>query len=202
MAGNKLGRWALAGICVATIYRLTLRKRILNWGTTDAEAAAVLPGDELLASADGVSTRAITIDAPPSAVWPWLVQMGPSPRGGVYTYDWIENLLGLNMHSTNQILEEFQDPQLGDSLDLGPNSMKIALLDPQRTLVWLSGDGNWVWSFNLIEQDGRTRFISRNRFRLNRLVDKIGMEPMVPGSLVMERKMLLGFKQRAEKRGA
>ena len=67
-----------------------------------------MPGDEFLEHADGVSTRAIDIDAPPAAVWPWLAQMGPSPRGGAYTYDWIENLLGLNMHSTARVLPEFQ----------------------------------------------------------------------------------------------
>src|SRR4051794_17051120 len=84
---------------LAGLYVRVLRKSVLNWGATDTEASARLPGDELLEHADGVSTRAIDIDAPPAAVWPWLAQMGPSPRGGAYTYDWIENLLGLNMHS-------------------------------------------------------------------------------------------------------
>ncbi len=68
--------------------------------------------------------------------------------------------------------------------------------------AWRSRDGNWVWAFILREQDGRTRLISRNRFRLPRLVDRIGMIPMEPGSLVMERKMLLGIKQRAERLSA
>ena len=65
-------------------------------------------------------------------------------------------------------------------------------------LAWRGGGGNWVWSFVLSEHDGDTRLISRNRFRLPRLVDRIGMLPMEPASLVMERKMLLGIKQRAE----
>ncbi|MBJ7459147.1 MAG: SRPBCC family protein [Thermoleophilaceae bacterium] len=190
---------ALCGAAATGIYHCFLRERLLNWGATDAEVAATLPGDELLPTADGVSTRAITIDAPPGAVWPWIVQIGPSPRGGVYTYDWIENLLGLNMHSTSEVLEEFQHPQLGDAIGIGQNKMEISLLDPQRSMAWRSDDGNWVWSFNLIEQDGRTRFISRNRFCLPRTVDRIGMVPMVPGSFVMERKMLLGIKQRAER---
>ncbi len=63
-----------------------------------------LAGDELPENADGVATRAVTIGAPRSAVWPWSAQMGPSPRGGAYTYDWIENLLGLNMHSSDRVL--------------------------------------------------------------------------------------------------
>ena len=87
---------ALGAIGVAAaLYRRMLRRTILTWGATDAEAEVRLPGDELLEQADGVATRAITIDAPASAVWPWIAQMGPSPRGGAYTYDWIENLLGL-----------------------------------------------------------------------------------------------------------
>jgi hypothetical protein len=65
-----------------------------------------------------------------------------------------------------------------------------------------SADGNWVWVFILEEKDGRTRLISRNRFRLPRLRDKLGMIPMEPGSLVMERKMLLGIKRRAERLAA
>jgi hypothetical protein len=85
----------LAGVAAAAggsafLYRKFLRQPILTWGATAQEAAARLPGDELLEDADGVAARAITIDAPPSTVWPWIAQMGPSPRGGAYTYDWIE----------------------------------------------------------------------------------------------------------------
>ena len=69
-------------------------------------------------------------------------------------------------------------------------------------LATQSADGNWVWAFVLDEQDGRTRLISRNRFRLTKLKDKIGMIPMEPGSLIMERKMLYGIKQRAERLAA
>src|SRR6187551_3140878 len=100
-----------------------LRQRVVSWGATEAEADARLPGDELLEDADSVSTRAITIDAAAADVWPWLAQMGPSPRGGAYTYDWIENLLRLDMHSTDRILPEFQHPQVGDAIGFGPNRM-------------------------------------------------------------------------------
>lgn len=186
-------------VVAGLIYRALLRRWVLEWGSTPEEAQSVLPGDELIANPDGVATRAITIDAPADKVWPWIVQIGPAPRGGVYTYDWIENLLGLNMHSVDVVLPEFQNPQVGDSLGLGPNKMIIELIDTNRAIAWRSADGNWVWSFVLHEQDGSTRLISRNSFRLTRLVDKIGMLPMEPGSLVMERKMLLGMKERAER---
>jgi hypothetical protein len=183
----------------ALLYRLRVRGRILNWGATAAEAEARLPGDELLEDADGVATRAITIDAPPSAIWPWIAQMGPSPRGGAYTYDWIENLLGLDMHSTDQVLPEYQHPQVGDTIGYGKNRMRVERVETERVLVIRSEDGNWVWIFVLDERDGETRLISRNRFRLPTLTAKVGMAPMAPASLVMERKMLQGIKRRAER---
>jgi hypothetical protein len=180
------------------LYALALRRAVLTWGATSAEAAARLPGDELLQDADGVSTRAITIAAPASAVWPWLAQMGPAPRGGAYTYDWIENLLGLNMHSVERILPEYQQPHIGDTIEFGANRMVLAQVDPQQTLAWRSEDGNWIWAFSLERHGHSTRLISRNRFRLPSLGARIAMLPMEPASLVMERKMLHGIKERAE----
>ena len=195
----KRGGMALGSIgAAALVYQLLLRRPILKWGATDAEANARLPGDELLEEADGVATRAITINAPAAAVWPWIAQMGPAPRGGAYTYDWIENLLRLDMHTVNRVLPEYQHPKVGDTLGYGKNRMRTERVDPQQVLATRSQDGNWVWSFILREQDGNTRLISRNRFRLPSLTAKIGMLPMEPASLVMERRMLHGIKQRAE----
>ena len=184
------------------LYWVLLRRLILNWGATRAEAQARLPGDELLEDADGVATRAITIDAPATAVWPWIAQIGPSPRGGAYTYDWIENLLRLDMHSAGRVLPEYQHPQVGDTLSYGKNRMRFERVEPQRVLATRSEDGNWVWTFVLDEQEGRTRLISRNRFRLQSLIAKIGMVPMEPASLVMERTRLRGIKQRAARLAA
>ena len=135
----------------------------------------------------------------PAAVWPWIAQMGPSPRGGAYTYDWIENLLGLDMHSVDRVLPEFQHPQVGDTIGYGSNRMRVERVEPEHVLAWRSEDGNWVWTFVLETRDGSTRLISRNRFRLPTLAARLGMVPMEPASLVMERKMLRGIKQRAER---
>jgi hypothetical protein len=179
-----------------------LRRLILTWGATVAEASARLPGDELLEDPDGGSTRAIDVHAPAAAVWPWLAQMGPSPRGGAYTYDWIENLLGLNMHSVDRVLPEFQHPRVGDTIGYGSNRMRLERVEAHRVLAWRSQDGNWVWTFVLRAQDGGTRLISRNRFRLPTLAVRLGMLPMEPASLVMERKMLRGIKARAERLAA
>ena len=197
----------LAGATAATagsalLYRRFLRQPILTWGATAQEASARLPGDELLEDADGVATRAITIDAPRSAVWPWIAQMGPEPRGGAYTYDWIENLLGLGMRSADRVLPEFQDPSPGDTIAYGRNRMRLERVEPEHVLAWRSEEGNWVWTFVLEPQDGSTRLVSRNRYRLPTVGARIGMLPMEPASLLMERKMLRGIKQRAERLAA
>jgi hypothetical protein len=182
--------------------RRLVRTPVLTWGATEEEAGRSLPGDELLEDPAVVSTRAITIDAPPSAVWPWLVQMG-SGRGGAYTYDWIENLFGLGMHSAERIHPEWQNLAVGDVVP-GRESlqgMRVEVLDPERALVTRSEDGTWVWAFVLEDLGGRTRLLSRNRIAMPdpSLGDRIGMAVMEPGSLVMERKMLHGIKERAER---
>ncbi|WP_053225701.1 SRPBCC family protein [Solirubrobacter soli] len=187
----------LAALVAIALYFAVLRRRVLTWGARDVSDP--LPGDELLADADGVATRATWIDAPPSAVWPWIAQMGPAPRGGAYTYDWIENLLGLNMHSVDRVLPEFQHPTVGDEIGYGTNRMRVEVVEPERVLAWRSADGNWVWTFVLAQERGGTRLISRNRFRLPTLAARLGMLPMEPASLVMERRMLRGIKQRAER---
>jgi hypothetical protein len=80
--------------------------------------------------------------------------------------------------------------------------MRLERIEPDRVLAWRSEDGNWVWTFVLREHDDGTRLISRNRFRLPSVGVRVGMLPMEPASLVMERKMLRGIKQRAERRAA
>ena len=183
-------------------YLLFFRSRCLNWGARPDEVSAKLPGDELLPEAGLVTTRAITIDAPAGAIWPWLAQMG-SGRGGAYSYDWIENLLGLNMHSAGEILTEYQDIKVGDELPLGGRGpvMRVEVADPPRDLAVRSADQNWAWIFALVPEGESTRLISRNRIAVkalapaSRLFYLLFMEP---GSLVMERKMLLGIKRRAE----
>jgi hypothetical protein len=197
---------ALAGLALAGVaYARLLRRPVLTWGATSAEADGHLVGDELLPDADIVSTRAITIAAPPSAVWPWLVQMGPGERGGAYTYDWIENLLGLNMHSADTVLEQFQHVEVGDVVPdrYGKPWMRYELVEPERALASRSLDGSWVWTFVLVEEGGWTRLLSRNRIRVGgSLGGRLALALMEPGSLVMERKMLCGIKQRAERLAA
>jgi hypothetical protein len=81
---------------------------------------------------------------PPADVSPWLAQMGPSSRGGAYAYDWIENLLGLDMHSVDRVLPEFQRPEVGDTIELGSNRMRLERVEPRHALAWRSEDGDWL----------------------------------------------------------
>jgi hypothetical protein len=189
-------------VAVALAYRHLLREPIITWGASGEEAEARLPGDELLADAGMISTRAVTIDAPPSSVWPWLVQMGVG-RGGAYTYDWIENLLGLDMHSVDRIVPELQELEVGEVLPLQPSGpgMRVEILDPERTFSLRSEDERWVWTFVLRPGNGGTRLLSRNRAATQgaSLAQRLALLAMEPGSLVMERKMLLGIKERAER---
>jgi hypothetical protein len=189
----------VVGALVVATYYAVLRRPVMTWGATPEEAAGPLPGDELLEDADGIATRAIDVDAPPDAVWPWLAQMGPAPRGGAYTYDWIENLMGLGMHSVGHVLPEFQHPAPGDTIAFGANKMRLERVESEHVLAWRSEDGNWVWTFVLEPRSGSTRLISRNRYRLPTLASRIVMAPMEPASLVMERKMLRGIRDRAER---
>jgi len=199
---KRIGGAALVAASAAAAWSPPARRWYLSYGATPVEVATELPGDDLLPHPDLLSTRAITIEAAPETVWPWLVQMG-SGRGGAYTYDWIENLFGLNMHSADEILPEFQHLAVGDVLPLGANgpAMRVEICDPERTLAFRSTDGAWVWIFDLSNYWLGTRLVSRNRIATpgaswpRRLAYRALLEP---GSLVMERRMLLGIKERAE----
>jgi hypothetical protein len=197
-----VGLVALGTVAAVETYRWALRDAVLTWGATAAEAARELCGDALLPDAAIVSTRAITIAAPPCDVWPWLVQMGPG-RGGAYTYDWIENLFGLGMHSADAIHPEWQGLAPGDEIPGRASlpGMRVEVLEPERALVTRSAAGDWVWAFVLDDHGGATRLLSRNRIALTdpSVGERVGMAVMEAGSLVMERKMLLGLKERAER---
>jgi len=127
------GGFALVGMIALITYP---NWRPWCWGASGDEAVQPLAGDELLEDPAVVTTRAISIDTAASSVWPWLLQMGPG-RGGAYTYDCIENVAELDMHSADSILPEFQDLKLGDVLALGARGrrLQVAVLDPERSSV-------------------------------------------------------------------
>src|SRR4051812_2968043 len=89
------------------------------WGATDVEVAAPLPGDELLADAHDVSTRAVTVNAPAAAVWPWLQQIDQQ-RGGFYSYRWLENVARCHMPKVHHLVLEWGERQVGEKVWMTP----------------------------------------------------------------------------------
>lgn len=132
----KLKVAAIVVMAVVDVHTLLIRPWHAGWGATDDEIAESLPGDALVSQPKISSTHALTIQGSVAEVWPWLVQMGQG-RAGFYSYEWIENLKGLNIHNSDQILPEFQDLKVGESMPLAPDGggVPIAFLDPNRTLV-------------------------------------------------------------------
>jgi hypothetical protein len=183
------------------------RRRLLRWGATDAEIAAVQPGDELIPDADVTATRAITIRRSPELVWPWIAQLGQG-KGGFYSYDKLENLLGLDIHSADRVVPEWQQLKVDDEVRLAPAvALKAAVVEPGRALV-LEGalplaqapPFDSTWAFILLEQpDGSTRLLSRERYGYKRWWAPFVVEATQAASFVMSRKMLLGIRDRAEK---
>jgi hypothetical protein len=181
---------------------------MLHWGATAAEAERTLPGDELLADPDAVSTMAITVDAAPADIWPWLRQLGQE-RGGFYSYEWAENLVGLGIHNADEVVPEYQDLAVGDTVRLAradrfPDTrLEVAAIDPARSLVLRSPDDPswWVWSFVLDPVDeAETRLIVRSLIRVpqnpvGRFLSHLILDPV---TFVMTRGMLLGIKSRVE----
>ena len=195
-----MGAGVVIAGAVTVAYFGFVRPWHLNWGATAEEASGEVAGDELIPEPDIVSTRVVDISAPPSAVWPWLVQMGPG-RGGAYTYDWIERWLGIDIRNTDRVIPEFQDLKVGDEIPMPGYAMRVERLDPGQAMVVRSSNHAWVWSFELRPAGEHTRLISRNRFDASALPlkDKLAYPVIEPGSWVMERKMLLTIKQRAER---
>jgi hypothetical protein len=178
-----------------------------------------LPGDELVPQPKWAYTQAITVNATAEQVWPWLAQMGQG-RGGFYSYEGLENLAGCDIHNAERIVAELQDFKVGDGIKLHPQmpAMPAVIVEPNRAIV-LHGDtrigsvpvptsstpGDYfatTWGFYLVPRDdGTTRLITRYRSDYNPKFANAMMygPPLVePISCVMQRKMLLGIRQRVE----
>lgn len=131
-----------AAAAIGVVYMLAVRPWHRRWGATDEEVARAMPGDELLPDLMFRTTRAITIHARPDQIWPWLVQMGQG-RGGMYSYDALENLTGLDMHTADRILPQWQDLKVGDVIPLEPggSGYTVTEIDPARVLaLYTDGD--------------------------------------------------------------
>jgi hypothetical protein len=191
----------------AAVYALLARPWQLTWGATDEESDGHLSGDDLIAKADLTATRAITIRASADQVWPWIAQLGQG-RGGFYSYDFLENLIGCDIHSADRIVAEWQAVRLGDEVRFAPEiALVVAFLEQGRSLVLRGGVpiGNapppydFTWAFTLRDDaDGTTRLLVRERYAYTRSWARLMVEPTEVLSFVMSQKMLRGIKNRAE----
>lgn len=222
-----MGREAIADVLVGgtrvvltTLTAPLQRRRYNRWGATDSELAGGMPGDELVPDPQLGYTRAITIAAPPSRVWPWLVQIGQG-RGGMYSYDGLENLARCDIHSVDRVLPECQSLAAGDLIRLGPPGypcFRVADLDAPHSLVLVGADpaepnlaatadspggiATWQWQLRGLPAD-RTRLLVRQRLTYPPSPRSMGLmwHLVEPVAFVMERRMLQGIKDRAERVG-
>jgi len=225
---NALGIGTGVGIAAAVaglVYALAIRPWQLRRGATDAEVLRPLPGDALVTDPKCGYTHAITIEAPVSEVWRWLVQIGYM-RAGWYSHDLLHRLMGIagsvddKRRSARRIIPELQDLKVGDIVEIAPGmGHEVVDLEPEQLLIlhsrvdtgkWesLSGsdplpekylNSSWVW---LLEEtaDGTTRLVVRVRTDYNPgpLSTVSAGIPNELGSLVMQPKVLQTLKQRAE----
>ena len=170
--------------------------------------SAELPGDALITFPDLVTTRSITIHAEIPEVWPWIAQIGQG-RGGLYSYDRLENLLGCDIHSADRIHPEWQHVEIGDEVRLAPEmALTVAVADLPRALVLRSGKVpmgalgspfDFTWAFTLHPvPGGGTRLIVRERYAYRCWWAAVLVRPTSVVSAVMSRRMLHGIRDRAE----
>ncbi len=203
-------RPVLAGLMAATgavgLYRYVVRPWMYRWGAHDDELTAVLPGDELVASGGPRTTRALTIDASPGQVWPWLAQIGED-RGGFYSYSALERLVGAQIHNAATVHPEWQDVRVGDTIWLarrygGAARQLVAAVEPRSHLVLMSPDdfermgqgllAGGAWGFYLRDTAGCTRLLVRGSG------GAVGNPVFDIPHFVMEQKMMRGVRARAE----
>ncbi|HET6891535.1 MAG TPA: SRPBCC family protein [Pyrinomonadaceae bacterium] len=197
----KLLATAVGGAAALAAYALFIRPWHLKWGATDKELRLQLPGDELVENPRLNATHAITINAPLKDVWPWLVQIGQK-RGGFYSYTWLENLVGCDMRNADQIVPEWQNLKVGDEVWLHPKAPPLKVLAVEAG-CYIVLENSWTFFLRPID-DHTTRLIIRGRGDFNpdlksSLLNFILLRGIFePAHFIMERKMMLGIKERAE----
>jgi len=210
-------RWAAGALGAVTLGEAGLIHLGRTYGSTRQERTATLPGDRIVSDPEVVTDHAVTIDAPPSAVWPWLVQMGWG-RAGWYTARWVDRLLfPANGPSADRIVPELQDIDIGTFIPDGPPQTECGLtvgqIEPDRALVLHSTSHlpmswrphaavDWSWAFVLtpVDQGRRTRFHFRSRWTTDPWWFTLGgWLGIVPADFIMSRDMLRGVKERAQR---
>jgi hypothetical protein len=215
-----LRRAAAVGSLAAWGYVTLARPWHRAWGASDVELRSTLRGDGIIPRPTAETTRGITIDTPPKYIWPWLLQLGQG-RGGFYSYDWLENVAGLDIHSADEILPQFQSLVVGDDIPFGNGvGIPVVRLEHERTLVLgasidlatglpFESTGaaperffSMTWAFILKPvHETATRLVARFRIEQRPQGLASATYPLlieIP-HFVMERKMLLGIRERSER---
>ena len=207
---------AIGGASAIAVALLTpfLRRRRTTWGTTLQERAQIWPGDNLVPEPSWQSTMAITSASPTPRVWPWIAQIGQG-RGGFYSYERLENLVGCGIENATRILPSLQSIAVGDPIRLHSAAppLIVASVEPERSLVLCgnpadsassgapSPDVVTSWALVLEARDSATRLVSRTRYYHGpglRSAILGGPALLEPVSFVMCRKMLTVIKRLAE----
>jgi hypothetical protein len=196
------------GIVIAGTFATALLARdwFLRWGADAEETELSLPGDNVIAHADLVATRGVTIRGTSDEVWPWIAQLGQG-RGGLYSYDALENLFGCDIQSAEEILPTLQHVAPGDEVRLHPAvTLRVVSVEPGRSLVLQGGtpgDGapyDFTWAFVLrSDLDGTTRLLVRERYGYAHRWTPLLVEPLAVVSFLMTQRMLRGIRDRVER---
>ncbi len=202
--------------CYLTLFLKPFRDR---WGLSKEETKRSFPGDEFVEEPKSQFTHAIKINASAQQVWPWIAQIGQG-RGGFYSYEALEELAGLHIRNADEILPEFQNPQLGDLIPFGQGEAYPLIVcekdkamaighcrdldrneayDPEVQKSENNFQVSWLWYVEPLDEQ-HSRFISRNRVTYtssfkNKLLFGLLAEPVI---FAMDRKMCYGIKRRAE----
>jgi len=197
---------AIAGVSAAVGAYALMRPWMKRWGARPDERNLSYPGDDVVSSANYQAMMAVDVNAPPEAIWPWLMQLGRA-RGGLYSYDWLDRLFGfLDAPSAKTLLPGVGPLHPGDQVPIGKDPKwyyQVRVVEPNRALVMFLEDPRagwkWSWSFILVPEGRRTRLLSRSRSYVPRRFGTIAMWAAIElPAFIMTRKMLLNLRERAE----
>jgi hypothetical protein len=208
--GNVAKRITETAALLAVLYGA--RRYYRNWGATKAECETRLPGDALVGNPAIQTTEAVYVDAPPAAVWPWLLQMGQD-RGGFYGFEGLKNLAGLRHRDADRVHPEWQQFAVGDTVRLVPEgwmglpdgvTLSVTEIVPEKYVVLNAArEGspcNAVWSFHLQPHwEDRVRLLTRTRIALRHPGEVFALELARPVIALGTRGLLLGIKHRVER---
>jgi hypothetical protein len=181
---------AVLGAVAFGVYLRFIRPWQLRWGASD----------DVVKQPTFNATRAVTIQARPEEIWPWLVQIG-CKRAGWYSYDWLDNL---GIPSAQRIIPELQHVAVGDLIPMSPDGKQgqwVKDFEPNQWMLWWdsTGDATWYWGLSPLDES-QTRLITRVRMRYHWLSPMLVFDLLVEfADIVMMRKCMLGIKQRAER---